>query len=58
MNSSIAKPNSVELESGAVIDGIINPWVITGLIDAKGTFTTSVLKSLSTKSGYNVAAIF
>jgi hypothetical protein len=56
--SSIAKPNYVELESGAVIDGVINPWVITGLIDAEGTFTTSVLKSLSTKSGYNVAARF
>lgn len=36
----------------------IEPWFITGLIDAEGSFTVSVLKSPTTKSGWYVGARF
>lgn len=36
----------------------IDPWFVTGLIDAEGSFTVSVLKSSSTKTGWGVNARF
>lgn len=36
----------------------IDPWFVTGLIDAEGSFTASVLKSPSTKTGWSVNARF
>lgn len=35
---------------------MIDPWFVTGLIDAEGSFTVSVLKSSSTKTGWGVNA--
>lgn len=35
-----------------------DPWFVTGLIDAEGSFTISVLKSSSTKTGWGVNARF
>ena len=36
----------------------INPWFITGLIDAEGTFNVGIFNSLTTNIGYRVAARF
>ena len=36
----------------------INPWFITGLVDAEGSFVVSVLKSSFTKIGWGVNARF
>uniref|UniRef100_UPI0030E1EE91 hypothetical protein n=1 Tax=Dematophora necatrix TaxID=2751867 RepID=UPI0030E1EE91 len=36
----------------------MDPWFVTGLIDAEGSFTVSVLKSSSTKTGWAVNARF
>lgn len=36
----------------------MDPWFVTGLIDAEGSFTVSVLKSSSTKTGWGVNARF
>lgn len=36
----------------------MNPWFVTGLIDAEGSFTASVLKSSTTKTGWTVNARF
>ena len=36
----------------------LNPWFVTGLIDAEGTFAISILKSSSTKTGWTINARF
>ena len=36
----------------------MDPWFVTGLIDAEGTFTVSVLKSSTTKTGWVINARF
>ncbi|KZT13486.1 hypothetical protein NEOLEDRAFT_1033295, partial [Neolentinus lepideus HHB14362 ss-1] len=36
----------------------IDPWFVTGLIDAEGSFTVSILKSSFTKTGCGVNARF
>jgi len=36
----------------------MDPWFVTGLIDAEGSFTVSVLKSSYTKTGWAVNARF
>lgn len=55
--SSLAKSNTLTNE---VINNKsnMNPWFVTGLIDAEGSFTVSVLKSSSTKTGWGVNARF
>lgn len=36
----------------------LHPWFVTGLVDAEGSFTVSVLNSSSTKTGWGVNARF
>lgn len=36
----------------------MDPWFITGLVDAENTFTVSVLKIYSTKTGWIINARF
>ena len=36
----------------------LHPWFVTGLVDAEGSFTVSVLKSSFTKTGWGVNARF
>lgn len=46
------------IENSSKSSTSIEPWLITGLIDASGSFTVSVLKSPTTKSGWYVGARF
>lgn len=62
---SSAKTNLVKSKKGAVPtknltneNYKLNPWFVTGLIDAEGSFTVSVLKSSSTKTGWTINARF
>lgn len=62
--SSSAKSSSSLVKSNTLINKVTNkksnmdPWFVTGLIDAEGSFTVSVLKSSSTKTGWTVNARF
>lgn len=62
--SSSAKSSSSLVKSNTLINKVTNkksnmdPWFVTGLIDAEGSFTISVLKSSSTKTGWTVNARF
>lgn len=62
--SSSAKSSSSLVKSNTLINKVTNkksnmdPWFVTGLIDAEGSFTVSVLKSSYTKTGWAVNARF
>lgn len=36
----------------------INPWYITGLVDAEGSFIVNIIKDNTRKSGYNILVYF
>lgn len=55
--SSLAKSNTLTNEVTNSKSNM-DPWFVTGLIDAEGSFTVSVLKSSSTKTGWGVNARF
>ena len=55
--SSLAKSNTLT-DKVTNNKSNINPWFITGLVDAEGSFTVSVLKSSSTKTSWAVNARF
>lgn len=61
--SSSAKPSSSLVKSNTLNKvtsekSPMDPWFVTGLIDAEGSFTVSVLKSSYTKTGWAVNARF
>lgn len=57
-SSSLVKSNTLNKVTNNVEKSKMDPWFVTGLIDAEGSFTVSVLKSSSTKTGWAVNARF
>ena len=59
--SSLAKSNILRVEALNKVTNYksnFDPWFVTGLVDAEGSFVISVLKSSSTKTGWGVNARF
>ncbi len=55
--SSLASSSNLTVTNNKSVSNL-DPWFVTGLIDAEGSFTVSVLKSSSTKTGWGLNARF
>jgi len=53
-SSAVSEKMTISPQSSAPL----KPWFITGFVDAEGSFTVSVLKSSSTRTGWQVGARF
>lgn len=60
-SSSISTSTSISTNATqkiSVTPNILNPWFITGLIDAEGSFFTSIFKTNSYKLGWYLKTVF
>nr|YP_010727786.1 homing endonuclease [Leptographium wingfieldii]WDZ67423.1 homing endonuclease [Leptographium wingfieldii]WDZ67470.1 homing endonuclease [Leptographium wingfieldii]WDZ67517.1 homing endonuclease [Leptographium wingfieldii]WDZ67563.1 homing endonuclease [Leptographium wingfieldii]WDZ67609.1 homing endonuclease [Leptographium wingfieldii] len=57
-HSSAATSEDILITPSKTILSKLNPWFITGFVDAEGSFSISVIKDPRYKAGYRVEAIF
>ena len=58
LHSSADTSEDISITPSNSIQSKLNPWFITGFVDAEGSFTISVVKDPRYSAGYRVEAIF